>query len=267
MKKTPHNFILRIGNVLGFVPWINFNKNVLLNKKFTKIYPGLVAMGVFLEFGFKTDSQMNSLLYAIVGFGIFFTAISGTYTKRKFWQKWIKLFEMADTKLRTKFDETLDVSWGTIVVFLLYATLWPMMQIFHVFDEQENVNWPGILVTNMRVFAECLPILLLNTLSKGFKILNRHSEHLGFEDDTRIIVVANKSRTNASLYKNLYKNLADMSSCFNELFRWLFATCLLEFLILVTAAMNLLINFKYENKLDSKNIAVLAVFFISEMVS
>lgn len=267
MKATTHMFFLRMGNILGFVPWINFERNVLVNKKWTKIYPGLIALAVFLEFGLMTDMHMNSILVATVDTAIFFTATYGTYSKGKYWQKWIKLYEVTNTKLRMKFDETLDLNWGIILIFLFYATLWPFMQIFHVFDDQKNINWSGILVTNMRVFAECLPILFLTTLSKGFRILNRYSENLNFEDDTRIIVVATKNRTNALLYKNLYKNLANMSACFNELFRWLFATCLVEFLILMTAAMNLLINFKYENKLDSTNISVISIFFVSEMVS
>lgn len=267
MKTTPHNFLLRIGNILGFVPWIDFDKNVLVKKIWTKIYPGLIALGVLLEFGFMTEVQLNSVLFAIVGSAIFFSAIYGTYTKRSYWQKWIKLYEITNTKMRNIFNETLDLNWGIILVFLLYAMVWPMMQVFHVFDNQRNINWPGMLVTNMRVFAECLPIFLLTTLLKGFKIYNRYCEQFIFEEDTRIIVVTNKTRSNASMYKNIYKNLSEMSSCFNELFRWLFATCLLEFLILVTAGMNLLINFKYENKLDSTNIAVIAVFFVSEMVS
>lgn len=78
----------------------------------------------------------------------------------------------------------------------------------------------------IKLLAENLQINFSIILLKGFRLLNERLKSVNHQNlqEIEVISVADKRRT--KIYRRQYKNLYEMSICFNEIFRWLFGASL-----------------------------------------
>lgn len=267
MKVTSYYVFLLLGNCVGFIPWINLRKKVLIHRSWTKFYPGLVAIFVIIRFlvQFKSDTILH-LMSTISVCSLFLTIFYGACINRNQWKIWIRLCEDTDKKLYATFNKGLGLGWKTVAVFIMYVIYSVISSTYMIMNKQLYVIFYRGLIVLLRVFAGYLPVILLNIMLNGYKILNQHTKSL-VQEEKRGIKVIHVNGTNLFFHKSIYKNLFEMSTCFNKLFGATLLAFLSELLIISCSFMHELINLKEKEDEYVQNLIFFGNFFVQLTVS
>lgn len=265
-KITAYTSFVIMGKIFGLIPWKNCNKKGLETKILCNTYPGLIALGMIANSVMRTVWSL--IFFTFLSLFILLSLIIGTFSSRRSWEEWTRVYEITNTEMKKNFHQSLEPNWRTILFIVFFCLIAPLSNIFHGnFVIYTGIDWLQLLILYMKIFAVCLPIIFSKILVKGFEILNKNSKHLRVDRRFRSVVMVNLVETNAMLYKSLYKNLFEMLVCFNELFGWLIAGCLFEFLIYMCISLNFYTNLDFKEKLNWANVGHFSVAFFNSLVS
>lgn len=235
MMRGVFNLLLNFAKVASFVPWIMYSKYEIL----TTLYPGVIAVGILAIHLFEmtrlplTAFNISCSLFILSTISL---SIHSAYFKRNCWKKMMKLYKITNQKIEDKFEQSLEPGWGTILMFVIYAILLTTMRIQeHVGDDDSNC-FSMDLVLYIKLSAEYLVLTFLTLLLKGLKLLKQRTRYLTSDyrgHSLRLNRVTNLTVIKAIYCQKLYKNLHNMSDCFNEIFGWVLIASFLQFLITV----------------------------------
>lgn len=257
MMTIPYKIFLRIGNIFGVVPWIDFNKNIVVLNIWTWIYPGLLATYIAVYSCF--DLNFRNMAAIVLGNSVIFTGIFGTYTNRKHWKSWMKLYRVTNTKIHIKLYQRMEFDYRKSLIFIPFICILILLTLICFALNKITLTLGNQIFTIcVRFYLECLAIALLRILSSGFTILNKHFECLS---DISI------TRAEVSFYRSLYQNLFKMTVCFNNLFGWTIALFVIEFISITCIFVNLLIELKHEEEIFFINLPFFIVHLILQTVS
>lgn len=246
MSRNSFYLYLRIANYLGVVPWIHKKGKRLSNNLFAKIYPAAIAFGASLCFFLKIEDKASALIGSYLSVLPTIMILISLNINRKYWTKWIYLYEITNRKIKMEFNQTLELDVTSILFVIPYAIAVLLLIILRWISDIETLTDYKNLLFCTRLTAECLPIVLSKVLLKGFKILNRFPENPMESDRTEICTVSNTNTSKAIVFRNLFEKLFKMSMCFNAIFGWLIVIYQLDFLASVCNMLNVLINSKLE---------------------
>lgn len=163
-------------------------------------------------------------------------SIHSNYVKKNCWKKLIKLYEVTNQQIGTKLDESLKPGWETILLFVIYAIFLILMRVQGHISDYDNDNFVMDLILYIKLSSEYLVITFLMLLLKGFKLVKKRTKFLLSDcSDTSSSInrVTHLTVTKTIFCKKLYKNLYNMTACFNQVFGWLLTATFLQFLLTV----------------------------------
>lgn len=259
MNVNAHYLFLKIGIIFGLVPYMNYKKNNSFIKTVIKVYPIAIEGVLFIACVLEEKKQLSYMIYIVLSFVTIASLTSTSYTKKRFWSKWIKLYEITNT-VDLRENRSLRCDWALIIKFLQYLAVDSFMQIFYSFSSGHFKIFIG-LRAYMKLTTQYLPIIFCNILCKRFEYLNGCLELLRREHIA--VSVLKRTKTKPSFYKSFYKNLFVMTVCFNKLFGWFLALWILELLISVC----MFLNFTMKEELDYITIFMFTSFVVLESVS
>lgn len=268
MARDTFYLFLKFGNILGTIPWINLEQNKLVDKKLARCYPFfiLIVMIVYYFLSLRT-------LFEYINFGglffltsTIFVTIQSTCVKRKYWNKWMELYQETRREFRTKFNQPLELGWKPVVMFLFYTALCPVIETIRIYIELDDIKNIGV-ATFFKNFTEFIPTVLLLVITNGFRILNKYVKRLSTDHRTQNVALKNRTISKAILCANMYRNLYELSVCFNNLFGWILATNLLHFLISAICFTHYMIQYVFEKPVTIVSSMILLSYNISRLVS
>lgn len=215
MAQNLFYLILRVANVFGVVPWINFPKKQINYSTFAKIYPPAVGCATFLFILPPLITDAFSLLNLWFSIVVIIMVLLNTNFNRKQWRKWIEIYEMVKKDIKLELNESLEIDWTSIAIILPYFMSVSVIILLICIKYSVNYRETTNFLVYVRLVAEILPILFSKILLKGFKSLNKYcSRYLPFnafiETDGQILVL-NADGIDAGFCKKFYKNLFDLS--------------------------------------------------------
>lgn len=237
MKITAYSLFVVIGKLFGFIPLLNFTKECLVTKILREIYPDLIVVGII--FKVITSNGLTLIFFTIIDLFLLFALIIRTYSARKSWEEWMRLYEITNREMKINFGQCLELNWRTIL-FFLFVGLTPQL-VRTIYMDDDITKGLEILCRYMKQFTRFVPIIFAKILVKGFKILNEQSHHLYDGKRFRSLVI----ETNVLLHNRLYKNLFQMSICYKNIFGWLIAGSLFEFLVYMGISLNFYGSFNF----------------------
>lgn len=240
MKSGSFKFLIIIGHIFRFIPYISLNKQNFAKHSLAKIYPVLVRICFIVIFGFHLEKNLSVLVIQLINIAILLTA---TFTKKSYWKEWFKIYK-AVKKLNKIFD--LDVR--SITVFPPYVLNFLVLTVCRIVVNDITTVGPGIMIIFIRLTLECIQTFFMQILCKGFKALNQHSKE-------RVL-----SKKDITMYRNLYKDLYNMTVYFNKLFCWVFIMYLLELFLILCTSLNYLIELNWNGEL---NLRIIWAFILS----
>lgn len=228
MKVTPYYCFVIIGCCFGFIPWISLRKKVLTNKLWANVYTSTVTLVFFL--GLLQQFGLRFVIALLFSNAPYHVLIFVTFTKRKYWENWIRLYEVTDRLVKVNLNKRLKIGWKTFFMLIIYLSIFIAFSVGQTFNANYNLDFLRIFVMFMRCFAECLPIIFSTLLTEGFKILNGNVKNFIIRDKPEMHEIEINS-TNLFVHKSIYKNLYDMSVSFNKVFGVFFISIFGEVLI------------------------------------
>lgn len=267
MQITFHNFLIKVGNISGFIPWVNLSKNTLESSVWAKTYSGYVVVFICVTYFIQClKLQVSELINVSLLYSTLLTIVSGTFIHRKHWQHWFKFYRICDKMIKGKLNETMEPKWRENWQILASSLILSCLTVGTMVIENTNELGFHILYVTMRLFLYILPIFFLMILQKGFKLLNRCSEYQNYREHV-VNMASEITVNNASFCRILYRNLFSMSVCLNNVFNWVFVTTLLDLLIGICYYLNEMVTLKYNKKLNLENTIQLSWYFIFNIVS
>lgn len=226
MKLTSiHDLFLNIAMLTSFVPNTNIVKGELLKLVFFNSYSAFLCIGMSLfQFHSIFTSVGEDIVESWIVFCTAFISIRSIYVKRETWKKWITLYKKTNKHMKCKMGEHLELGWKYIWIYLAYNACFIL---FKSYSQNESTEY-RIYVRNITRFmllaALYLSIIFLMILLLGFKILNKYSRNLNIESGLQLNIIAKMNSNKAVYYKNLFRNLYEMSDSFNDIFGLLLTT-------------------------------------------
>lgn len=270
MVSKSNKFFLKIGKYFGVLPWLDFRKCELINKWIFRVYPATVAVILFLEFirllgtskrGFNdvtTVTLTTCTLYAI---------IQSSYVKRMEWMKLFHLYGIAKKEFITKLKESLDLGWRDVYIYMTYVTYLTSIRIVSHFNSTRRNSLLLDVMLIIKLTSDYLPVLFFSILSKGFKILNNYSKRLLIGEKINFNKTPYLNGTTATICRNQYRNLYNISVGVNDLFSWLLAMALFNSLVTMLLFTQFMINRLFSGQLNLNSIFFFGMIFIYRLVS
>lgn len=242
MKCDIYNCFLKIGGVLGFVPWMNFTTGEITYKTLSKIYLVAIVIGIYLFY--RAYSELSTFIISYVIFLVLSTMlvfIQSTCVKQKSWMKWTQLYVKTNNELQEKLRETLKPGFKSVLLITFY-TLW--LIIMRKDNNAGLERYIEDMVLYMILFSEFLLITFSRILVKGFKIVNKYTKqiHDTTKSRVRLDIARNVNSEKAVFCKNLYKNLYAMSTCFNDIFGWILILNIMRAFISICSFFQILVT-------------------------
>lgn len=266
-------FFLTIGGIFGLVPWINFEKNQLTDKKMLRAYPAVLAIVFVTLYMLSLNSILENFFdqqVIIIDFWIIFLPIQSTYSKKKFWNKWIHIFETTNRMIRMKLHKSLELDWKIAVLFTVHIIMQTILEIIRTSDSNRHFRGIPYLRTYskyVKLLVDLLPITFLMIQMKGLKILNKYSEDILRKERTSFISLLNTNRAEIMFCRNLHKHLYDMSICIQEIFGWTLCVSLLQYVLVVCDLSNIVIRLDFKEEFGSSFWVLITLYFIYRTVS
>lgn len=270
MVSKSHKFLLKIGNYFGLLPWINYETCELLDKRMPRVYPAIVASVLLLGFIRITETSKRSFRDSSAATLTTFTIyaiIQSCFIKRREWTKLLQIYGITRNQIFTKLNERLDLDWKNIFLYIFYVVYLTSIRIISHFNADKMNNLIMYIILILKLTSDYLPLWFLSIITKGFKIVNKHSKYLligeRFEFNKRSCL----NGTTSTICRSQYKNVYNISVGFNNLFSWLLAMSLLNSLITMFLFTQFLINQLSTGKLDLNSIFMFAMIFMYRLVS
>lgn len=233
MMLSVFHFYLKLSQVLGVVPWININTFELFDKIPYKIYPAaltfILSIAPFMRIISSQDIQHISLFVLACATG--FTNLQSTYTNRTEWKKFCQLYKVINKQISPESLDSLDLVVKYFGVMAFYILIFLSIRSVVYYNQIGVFNLFVDLLMFIKLIRDCLTIYFLLMLTKGFKLVSKHSKNLLNEDLENNIGFSIFSRTTPTFCRKLYTNLYEMSLCVNNIFGSIMATNLLIFII------------------------------------
>lgn len=270
MPKTTYGFFLNIGSLFGFVPWTNLSKSELVNTKCAKIYPSCISLAIVLTYLLSREKliEIDEIPISLTILTIFYLGMHSVYARRNSWKSWIKLYYKTNEDMKLKLKETMEPGWKSVIIFAAYIALLTFNRmISYILLSKNAVKITDLLLYELLVFKYFF-ILFALILKKGFKLLNKSSQDLNYENGLTLSIIANLNKEKTMYCMNLYKNLYKMVVCFNDLFGWAYIFSLLIFfmtmLIFVQSAISCILNGKMDFQLGVFYCLILSYRLVSK---
>lgn len=253
---------LKLGILSGFVPWIDFEKNELIDTKFAICISILVIIATFVLNIFYLILAHVFEMFLITLIWLC-TYIRSIYIKRKDWKNLIQLYKTIDYEMNHQLNKSLELGWRPVVNLMTYIMLSLIIRIQYYLSHTENIITLDVMML-MLVTTTCFSLMVLKILLEGFKLVTKLTKHL--QKKTRWNSLCYHG-INAVLCKNLYKYFYDMSYCLNEIFGWLWGLFVLHFLFLSCLFVNFLTRYITRQKLEDFDLVHFAQTFVLYSVS
>lgn len=220
-RTSKHVFFLQVCSFIGFVPWINFDKNEVSNKKFAKFASTCSVIFKHLLNLYVVSNNKTFFLRVsttVQAFLMHSAYIRSIWFKRKQWNNLIQLFHSTDILLEKSFKSSLNVGWTPIVIFLIYILLVVGCRVAVHLNQPFTLALAGDYGNITTTTVAYLSCVLMTILSKGLKIVREATECLPLKGH---IHFSNENNNNVMICRKLYENLYEMSELLEGLFSWL----------------------------------------------
>lgn len=224
------DFYLKLSQILGFIPWINLNTFKLLDKIPYKMYPAAITILLLLPHYTKVISPKSVVDISVLTltFTTGFSRFRSAYINRTEWKKLCQLYKVINKQIRPTFLHSLDLGVKHFVFPAIYILYLLTIRSVLYYNNVEKFNLLVDLLWLIKLTKECLTIYFLSILTKGFKMLNKHSKCLLTEGLISQVGYLIFNGTAQSFCRNLYSKLFEMSVSVNNIFGWMMATSLLD---------------------------------------
>lgn len=243
-------FFLQVCTFFGFVPWINFSENQLVNSRwaiFFSIFSAVIIYSFNVYWILINDEDFFGLVTIILLSCWVCIYIRSTCLKRKGWNDLMQLFQTTDVELKKKYNRSLEVGWISAVAYLPYVALIVCSRIYLHPTDWRIMVFLMDAITLLRFSVLYMTGMALNILSRGLKVVTKLTKNLQRKTEFNII---DSNAVETSMCKDLYKNLYEISSCFNDLFGWLWSCMFLNFVVVTCIAAHIFIETFIIGQLD-----------------
>lgn len=244
MARSVTLFFLKQGVIFGFVPWIDFDKFELVDHIHFKIYHLVIAI-IIIVFGVVRISYFEKVTYFL---DVFFTinllgmSTRSIFFKRHVWKKWMKVYHDTNFEIKSKLGLSMEIEWKFIYFFISYIVFFIAVRlILHYYGSGIHIFMSDIILYII-ISMEYLSIVILFNLVKGFKILNKYSRILIYDNRLHLEIRAKIYEHKIVFCRKLYENLYQLATYSQELFHLLFSTLLIRLLILLCSLSQFLTN-------------------------
>lgn len=270
MKWNSYNFLLKIGNICGFIPWINPDNSELVNKMLPRIYPAIITIVIFVNHVLNSPKFFRSVLdwaNNLLNFCIIFAILESSYRKRMDWGQLIKHYDQVNKQVKDNFNASLDLGWKPVLIYLTYLTVMIVIRLHSYFENIRDLNFFVDLLLAIKIGVDCNSMMFLAILQKGFRTVNSNAKFIVENYGTIHILPSNLNATTPYHCKKLYENLYNMTICFSRLSEWLLATSLFHLLIVVLLFCQFLLNTLMDGGIEPKHTVMFTAIFLFRLVS
>lgn len=247
MNNDFYHFFIKIGKIFGIVPWY-LGKTDRRYKIWSRAYYLFMATGICLLLILDKLEHFEEQIAAFTCCLMLFIMMTSSITKKKIWQKWMKLYKMTDQKYMNNLGQKLTIDWKTRLLLLLYTSMNFSLETFNHYAGHSEFRISKVIVIQILIFLHYFPIVWLHALTNRLRTFNKYSKRLYIEKEIDVVLVISTKEMNANAWKQLYKNLFDMSLCLNELFSWIIAIALLDTFLFTCSNMNRVISLLLDEK-------------------
>lgn len=236
MIKNLYEFYIKIGQVTCFIPWSDLQKCQLMETGYVKILPGAVITGILLLFIYQSEAFLKDFNVSnfFIVFSTLYLCITSVYLNRNSWRKWICLYEKTNQQLKSKLGGSLELGWSSILCPTFYLTSLTIIRIFLHISGHEGDKYVMDIIVYIIITFDVLTIVFLSIIKKGFKILNKNSRRLISRNGKKMRhIISDLETEGAVICKNIFKDLYQLSICFNDLFGWLFVITMMRLIIII----------------------------------
>lgn len=263
MWPASYSYHLKLGQILGFIPWINQNSIELSDKIPYKILPAIIAISFLLQqclqMVFSKDVINVSLL--TLACTTSFSSVRSAYINMKEWKKLCQLYKVISKGMKSKLDYTLDIGIQSFMIVIFYSLYLLSIRVVSYYDNIRDFNLFIDLLLFVSQTKDCLTIFILSILTKGFRVVNKHAKYLLYGGGISSVGNSALNGTTPTFCLSLYKKLYEMSICVNEIFGWMVASTLLNYVIRTCLSIQkLLILTKNRNLIDVRALRFGLVF-------
>lgn len=229
MVNRVYDLLVKVCCICSFVPWINLKNSKLAVQLLSRIYPGIISSSIFVVHCYQIQTEFFQTIVEIPSnlliLSTVLVCIHSAYCKRKYWRKWFRLYDITNKKFKITFNESLELGWTSVFVLLGYVLFMMTTRALILSSNSRTDDYYTLdLTLYIKLFIENLLLNFSMTLLKGFKMLNKRTKSMTSNKIIQVISVRDDTR--AKIYRRQFKNLFEMSVCFNEIFCWLFTASL-----------------------------------------
>lgn len=268
MVWSSFNFYLKLGQVLGLVPWINLNTFELSENFLYKMYPAILTITIFMHQFLHIISSKDVINVSLVFLActIGFTSLRSVYLNRAEWRHMCHLLKFIN-KNKHELVDSIDLGIKPVVIFVLYFLSTLSIRIAAYYNNFGEFDLIVDLLLFVSLTRDCLSIYFLSTLRKGFKILNNHTKYLLNGCLTSDFGNPKLNGTTPALCKNFYEILYEMSLCIKEIFGWMVASSLLMLLVRMILSIQKILNVTVMRRFSAVEILRFILVITSRLVS
>lgn len=237
------DFYLKLSQVLGFIPLLNINTFELFDEIPYKIYPAAITIILFVPLYTKISSRKDVIDVSLLSL-VFTTGVSSyrtAYINRTEWKNLCQLYKVINKKITSKCLDSLDLGVKHFIATAIYILHLLSIRLVVYYDKVEEFSLLMDLLWFIKLTKDCLAIYFLSILTKGFKMVNKHSKYVLKE---AVISNIRDSIFNGTptFCRNLYSNLYEMSVHINNIFGWMMATSWLDCFVRMCLTIQKIIN-------------------------
>lgn len=258
MRETLHKFYITTGQCICLISW-NIGKNSRQCQIWNLIHFFVFSLALSVIPWVNFQFTWQSIVFSIYPCFSLILIAAGTMIKQKRWRKWNKLFGIANKNMKLICHQSIEPDLKMAVFCVLYLFSWFSVGFYLYLIVEIQYNFLNLFLAFGKFYSAYLVIISSNILTGGFTILN---ESVKFHcRSVEINHTVRKSNVkNIRFYLQLYKNLFEMSNCFNELFGWTIVMIFGELLSSSLIFLNLVIAMYFKGGLS---ITVILVFCIA----
>lgn len=257
-----HKLILMVGRIFSFIPWKLSRKRRIYQIIYTLSILTIISVDIY----FCKLNDIYWVIDSILGFSLLFTVIVSAIINDSVWKKWFLLNAVTERQFRTKRNVSLNVNFKSIYLLICVIIFILAIEVFGSFKEDYGTTYM-VPLSLMKFFGSYLPVIFSNIIRVKFVLLKKSMKDLYLRNKLGIISSVRIDRNKVLLYKKLYKNLFNMSNCFNKMFGWIIVIALGDFICFVCLVLHYMVNLKLQESMDARSLIYFCSFCIIEVVS